>query len=92
MKKNNKQNIPTRSNISIARQVFNLIPTHLVSKLARETGVEEQARTFSPWSHVVAMGYAQMTHSIGLNNLCDDLQYNSGPLSAIRNSTPSARG
>lgn len=34
-------------------QVCKLIPTHLVAKLARETGVESKARTFTPWSHVV---------------------------------------
>jgi len=28
--------------------------------------VDEKARTFSPWSHVVALVYAQLTHSIGL--------------------------
>jgi hypothetical protein len=91
MKKRIKRNIPTASKLSVARQVFNCIPPHLVSSLAVETGVDEQARTFSPWSHVVAMGYAQISHSIGLNNLCDDLQYNSGPLSAIRGATPPSR-
>src|ERR1051325_9827743 len=89
--KNKKRNIPTASKLSIARQLFNYIPTHLVSSLAAETGVDEQARTFSPWSHVVSMGYAQLAHSIGLNNLCDDLQFNSGPLSAIREATPPSR-
>ena len=91
MKKQNKRNIPTASKLSVARQIFNYIPTHLVSSLAVETGVDEQARTFSPWSHVVAMGHAQISHSIGLNNLCDDLQLNSGPLSAIRGATPPSR-
>jgi hypothetical protein len=56
----------------------------LVTKLARETGVEEKARTFSPWSHVVALMYAQLTHSLGLNDVCDALQLHSGPLSAVR--------
>jgi hypothetical protein len=30
----------------------------LVAKLARETKVDEKARTFSPWSLVVALVYA----------------------------------
>jgi hypothetical protein len=75
---------PTSSNLSILKQLCNLIPPHLVAKLARETGVEERARTFTPWSHVVALVYAQLTHSLGLNDVCDALQLHSGPLSAVR--------
>jgi hypothetical protein len=32
-----------------------------------------------------------VTHSIGLNDVCDALQLNSGPLSAIRGATPPTR-
>ncbi|HEV2328649.1 MAG TPA: IS4 family transposase [Verrucomicrobiae bacterium] len=74
--------------LSILRQLCNLIPAHLVSKLARETGVEEQWRTFSPWSQVVALLYAQITHALGLNDVCDALRLHSGPLSALRGATP----
>jgi IS4 transposase len=35
--------------------------------------------------------YAQLSHSIGLNDVCDALQLNSGPLSAIRGATPPTR-
>jgi IS4 transposase len=63
----------------------------LVPKLARETGVDEQARTFDEWSHIVSLCYAQVTHSIGLNDVCDALQLNSGPRSAIRGATPPSR-
>src|SRR6266852_8335940 len=86
-----KQKLPTTSKFTIVRQVCNYIPTHLVPKLARETGVEAQARTFDEWSHVVSLCYAQVTHSIGLNDVCDALQLNSGPLSAIRGATPPTR-
>jgi len=48
-------------------------------------------RKFSAWSHLVSMLYAQMTHSIGLNDLCDSLGLSSGPLSAIRGATPPKR-
>lgn len=87
----NKTSKPTRSQFSILRQICNFIPGHTVSKIARETGVEEQARTFQPWSHVVALLVAQVTHSIGLNDVCDSLQLHSGPLSAIRGATPPSR-
>jgi hypothetical protein len=35
--------------------------------------------------------YAQLTHSIGLNDVCDALQLHSGPLSTIRGATPPSR-
>jgi hypothetical protein len=87
----NKINKPTRSQFNILRQICNFIPAHTVAKIARETGVEEQARTFRPWSHVVALLAAQLTHSIGLNDVCDALQLQSGPLSTIRGATPPSR-
>jgi hypothetical protein len=59
--------------------------------LARETGVNAQARTFSPWSHVVSLIFAQVSHSIGLNDVCDALRLHSGPLSAVRGATPPSR-
>jgi hypothetical protein len=82
---------PTRSNLSILRQVCNLIPQHAVSKIARTTGAEDKSRTFSPWSHVVSQVYAQLTHSISLNDVCDSLQLHSGPLSTIRGATAPSR-
>jgi hypothetical protein len=87
----NKFTKPTRSQFSILRQICNFIPAHTVSKIARETGVAEQARTFQPWSHVVALLVAQVTHSIGLNDVCDALQLHSGPLSTVRGATPPSR-
>ena len=75
----------------VLRQICNLIPTFLVTKVARQTGVDKKARTFTPWSHVVSMLYAQLTHAIGLNDVCDALKLFSGPLSAIRGAVgPSA--
>jgi hypothetical protein len=83
--------LPARSKFNILRQVCNFIPPHEVSRIARETGVEEKARTFDPWSHVVSLLYAQMAHSIGLNDLCDSLQLHSGPMSTIRGATTPSR-
>src|SRR5437660_1493606 len=89
-KKNSKPN-QRRHNFSTFRQLCNHIPVFLVAKLARETGVEKLCRKFSAWSHLSAMLYAQLTHSIGLNDLCDSLGLHSGPLSAIRGATPPKR-
>jgi len=48
----------TKPTASTARrspgQLCNLIPAHLVSKLARENGVDSKARSFSARSHVVS--------------------------------------
>ena len=57
---------PTRSKHTTLQQVCNLIPPYLVSKLARKHGVDKKARTFTPWSHVVSLLYAQLVHAIGL--------------------------
>lgn len=86
--KKKKTIIQRRHHFEVLRQICNHIPTFLVSRLARETGVEKRARTFSPWSHLVAMLYGQLTHVIGLNDLCDGLQLFRGPLSALRGATP----
>ena len=82
---------PTRSSFTLLRQLCNLIPHHLVPQLARDTGVATQARTFRPWSHVVSLLYAQLTHALSLNDVCDALRLHSGPLSAIRAATPPSK-
>jgi len=73
------------------KQVCNFIPPHLVNKLANEYGVDEKCRTFTPWSHVTALIYAQLTHAIGLNDVCDALRMNRGALATIRGATPPSR-
>ena len=60
-------------------------------QLARDTGAEAQARTFRPWSHVVSLLYAQLTHSFGLNDGCDALGLHSGPLSASAGAIPASK-
>jgi hypothetical protein len=87
----NKKRKPTRGRITVLQQICNFIPGHLVKKIAKETGVQSKARTFSSWSHVVSMLFAQMTRSIGLNDVCDSLQIHSQALSAIRGATPPSR-
>ena len=50
---------PGRSELTSFRQLIEQIPGHLTKKLAKKHGVDVQARTFSPWSHVVSLCYAQ---------------------------------
>ena len=74
MKKTKTKSQPNRPHVTVLRQIVELIPGYLVPKLARETGADEHARTFSPWSHVVAMLYAQVSYALGLNDVCDALR------------------
>ena len=55
---------PARSQFTILQQICNLIPGHLVSKLARQHGVEAKSRSFTPWSHVVSLPFAQLSHAL----------------------------
>ena len=89
--KEKNTNLPTASKLNLLRQICNFIPDFLVPKAARETGVDKKARTFTPWSHVVSLLYAQLTHSIGLNDVCDALNLHCGPLSSIRGAQPPSR-
>jgi len=82
---------PNQRHITILRQLCQFIPPYLVPKLARETGVDLKERTFSTWSHVVAMFYAQISHAWSLNDVCDALRLHLAPLFAIRGARPPAR-
>lgn len=73
------------------RQLVELIPSYLVPKLARVHGVDQKARTFSPWSHVVALLYAQMAHALSLNDVCDGLRLWATPLRALRGASAPSR-
>jgi len=83
--------VPAPSKLNLLRQICNFIPDFLVPKLARETGVDKKVRKFSAWSHTISLLYAQLTHSIGLNDVCDALSLHSGPLSSLRGATPPSR-
>jgi hypothetical protein len=86
-----KQINPTKNNLTILHQVCKLIPSHLTAKVSREFGVDKKCRTFSPWSHVVSLLFAQLTHSIGLNDVCDALRLHKAKLGAIRGAVPPSR-
>ena len=75
---------PTRTHLTTLGQLCNLIPPFLVSRTAREFGVEKKARTFTPWSHLVALLYAQFTHALRLHDVCDALKSHLPRLTRIR--------
>lgn len=80
-----------RSKFTTLKQICDLIPPHLIKKLAREHGVEEKCRTFDPASHVVSLMFAQVSHALSLNDVCDTLQNHSGALTTIRHAVPPHR-
>lgn len=82
---------PTKHKFSVLKQICELIPGHLVTKLAKKHGVDIKSRTISPWSHVVAMLYAQVSHSMSLNDICDSLKHHASKLNTIRGATPPSR-
>jgi hypothetical protein len=77
--------------VCCAPAVCNLIPSSLVPKLARETGVEKKARTFSPWSHLLSLVSAQLPHALGLNEVWDGWRRHRGLLVTLRGATPPSR-
>ena len=81
----------SKRNITVLKQICNLIPSHLVPRLARKHGVDKKARTFSPWSHVVTLLHVQLSHALSINDVCDTLENHSGALRDIRGATPPKR-
>jgi Transposase DDE domain/Domain of unknown function (DUF4372) len=80
---------PARANVVVLKQMLNLIPRGMINRHALETGVEAKARTFSVLSHLSAMLFAQLTHAIGLNDVCDWLRLKAGALARFGVTPPS---
>lgn len=83
---------PTRANVVVLKQILNLIPRGMINRHALETGVEAKARSFSVLSHLSAMLFAQLSHAIGLNDVCDWLRLKSGVLARFGVTPPSKNG
>ena len=89
MKKKNKP--AKRSDYTVLNQICNLIPPLMVPNLARQHGVDRKSRTFRPWSHVVSLMFAHLSHAFGLNDVCDALGEHAGKVWRIREATPPRR-
>ena len=83
---------PTRANVVVLQQTLNLIPRGLINRHARETGVEDKARGFTVRSHLAAMLFAQLSHAMGLNDVCDWLRLKAGVLARFGVVPPSKNG
>jgi hypothetical protein len=82
---------PTRHQFTVLKQLCDLLPPHLVPKLAREHGVEDKSRAITPWSHTVSLMFAQISHALSLNDVCDTLENHGGVLTTIRHAAPPSR-
>jgi hypothetical protein len=85
------KNKPVKAKLPVLTQLCKLIPPHLVATLARKHGIDKQARTFTAWSHVVSLLFAQLSHSIGLNDVCDALRNHSRWLGSLRGAVAPTR-
>jgi hypothetical protein len=81
---------PARSDGILPKQLLNFIPRSRLNQTARKTGVDSKARTFSVLSHLAVMLFAQLSHAIRLNDLCDWLRLKAAALSRSQNA-PAAR-
>jgi hypothetical protein len=82
---------PARDKVCVLAQLCKLIPSHATSRIARELGDEKKARTFSAWSHVVALLHAQLCHSISLADVCDAMALRDSRLSLLRGAVAPVR-
>ena len=67
---------PQKHTMTVLAQIARWIPDRIIENLARRHKI--QTRSFSADSHVMAMLYAHLAHSLSLNDICDSLHY-SGP-------------
>ena len=82
---------PTRANVVVLRQMLNLSPRGLINRHALETGVEAKARSFSVVSHLSSMLFAQLSHVMGLKDVCDWLRLKAPVLSRFGVTSPSKK-
>lgn len=76
-------------NLAVLGQIVKHIPKKLIEKLRGKYKI--QTRAFSATSHVVAMIFAQLSHALSLNDICDGLRFHKGYLVQIRDCVPPSR-
>ena len=82
---------PAKHQFNILKQVCEYIPRNCVPKLSRLHKI--RTRSFSCWSHIVALIHCQLSHSLSLNDISDCLRNHEGSLQSIRGaSAPSRNG
>jgi hypothetical protein len=82
---------PSKHSLTVLAQLFKLIPRNLIPKLAKEYGVSKRCRSFTATSHVLALMFGQLSHSISLNDTCDCLANHRGALCSMREAVAPSR-
>jgi len=80
---------PLKNTLPLLGQLVKYVPPKLADALTRKYKI--QTRSFNPTSHVVAMMYAQLSHALSLNDVCDALLNHQSYLSQIRDCVPPSR-
>jgi hypothetical protein len=57
------QTKPARANVTVLKQILNLIPRGMFNRHALATGVEAKARSFTVLSHLSAMLFSSLLFS-----------------------------
>jgi hypothetical protein len=83
---------PARSNGVVVKQLLKHIPRSLISEVMRDTGVVAKAREIWVFSLLCSMLFAQLTHAVGLNDVCDWLRLKQAILAGVRAMPPSRNG
>lgn len=80
---------PEKSTMCILAQILALIPNNVIPSLIEKYRI--RTRGFDVASHFAALVIAQLSHSVSLNDICDNLKLHAGILSQIRNCVPPSR-
>ena len=80
---------PARTDIIVLKQLLNFMPRSVLNQTARKTGVDSKVRTFSVLSHLASMLFAQLSHAISLNDVCDWLRLKAAAASRLQIVPPS---
>lgn len=80
---------PARHHINVLGQMLKFIPRGIISKAAKETGVDLKARTYSVLSHLGTMLFVQLAHALSLNDVCDWLRLKARAIAAFGLTPPS---
>lgn len=69
--------------------MLKFIPRDIIHRTTRETGVDVKARTYSVLSHLGTMLFAQLSHALSLNDVCDWLRLKAHAIAAFGLTPPS---
>ena len=69
--------------------MLKFIPRDIIHRTTRETGVDVKARTYSVLSHLGTMLFAQLSHALSLNDVCDWLRLQARAIAAFGLTPPS---